>query len=780
MRAQALERRRRARAAGAPPGDRARLTRPRPSWTGSPTITSPSSATASTTARPRTARRAALDAVPDTGLGILRQTAQPSEPRELQRRSRRPCATRPRAAPAHPDQGEPRADRPPRRATSTTSASSVRRRRQGDRRAPLPRPLHVHRLPREPARDPDPAPQGRARARARRLPARQPRRARRCSRSSRRYPRDELFQIADDELFEIAMGILHLGERQRLRLFVRRDPFGRFFSCLVFVPRDRFNTENRARIEAILRARFTGRARRLHARASPSRCSCALHYLVYTDPARAPALDDAGEIETLLVAATRSWADDLEAALIEEHGEERGGALFRRYGDAFPPAYRADWVARSARRRHRPASRSCRGRTASRCASTARSRRRRSAARQALPRRPAAARCRDMLPLFENMGVRGRRRAALPDHAARPRAASGSTTSASTYAGAGDARHRRCARDASRTPSSRVWRGEVENDGYNRLVLRRRARPGARSRCCARSRSYLRQAGTTFSDTYIEQTLAAHPEIARAARARCSRRASTRRSARRRADGAGLAERDRGERSTRSRASTRTASCAASCASSRRCCAPTSSSADADGAPKPYLSFKLDPPAISDWLPAAAPALRDLRLLAAHRGRPPARRQGRARRPALVGPPRGLPHRGARPDEGADGEERGDRAGRARRAASCVKRPPRGDRDALLGGGDRLLPDLHPRPARPHRQPRRRRDRAAAGRGALRRRRPVPRGRRRQGHGDVLRHRQRRSPPSTASGSATRSPPAARPATTTRRWASPRAAPGSP
>ena len=67
------------------------------------------------------------------------------------------------------------------------------------------------------------------------------------------YPRDELFQISTDELFDVAMGILHLGERQRLRLFARRDPFGRFFSMLVFVPRDRFKMENRRRIEAILR-----------------------------------------------------------------------------------------------------------------------------------------------------------------------------------------------------------------------------------------------------------------------------------------------------------------------------------------------------------------------------------------------------------------------------------------------------------------------------------------------------------------------------------------------
>jgi len=71
------------------------------------------------------------------------------------------------------------------------------------------------------------------------------------------YPRDELFQISHDDLFRISMGILHLGARQRLRLFMRRDTFDRFISCLVFVPRDRFNTENRRLIEGIVR-RATG------------------------------------------------------------------------------------------------------------------------------------------------------------------------------------------------------------------------------------------------------------------------------------------------------------------------------------------------------------------------------------------------------------------------------------------------------------------------------------------------------------------------------------------
>ena len=198
-----------------------------------------------------------------------------------------------------------------------------------------------------------------------------------------------------------------------------------------------------------------------------------------------------------------------------------------------------------------------------------------------------------------------------------------------------------------------------------------------------------------------------------------------------------------------------------------------------DGEPKTYVSFKLDPHA--DPGPAGPAAqVRDLGVLARGRGRAPALRQGRARRPALVRPPRGLPHRGPGPGQGADGEERGDRAGRCQgRVLRQEPAGPGGGPRRLAGRGHRQLQDLHLRPAGHHRQPGRRRGRAAGRRGAPRRRRPLPGGGRRQGHRDVLRHRQRRGRSTTGSGSATPSPPAARSATTTRPWASPRAAPGS-
>ena len=74
------------------------------------------------------------------------------------------------------------------------------------------------------------------------------------------YPRNELFQISDEELYETALGILTLGERQRLRLFVRRDPFDRFVSCLVYVPREAYGTDLRMKFQRILMSAFAGTA----------------------------------------------------------------------------------------------------------------------------------------------------------------------------------------------------------------------------------------------------------------------------------------------------------------------------------------------------------------------------------------------------------------------------------------------------------------------------------------------------------------------------------------
>jgi glutamate dehydrogenase len=118
------------------------------------------------------------------------------------------------------------------------------------------------------------------------------------------YPRDELFQISEDELFEVAMGILHLQERQRLRLFVRRDTYERFFSCLVYVPRDRYNTDVRQRMQEILQDALGGENVEFDVRLSES-VLARLHFIVYTAPDDALAYD-VDEIETRLVETSSS------------------------------------------------------------------------------------------------------------------------------------------------------------------------------------------------------------------------------------------------------------------------------------------------------------------------------------------------------------------------------------------------------------------------------------------------------------------------------------------
>jgi glutamate dehydrogenase len=322
------------------------------------------------------------------------------------------------------------------------------------------------------------------------------------------HPRDELIQVDPDELYETAIGILHLGERQRLRLFVRRDRFGRFYSCLVFVPRDRFNTENRRRIEAILRDVTDAQSLDYTTRVSES-VLVRLHYMAYTEPGRRPSVDTR-TVELMMMAATRSWTDDLEQALIEDQGEERGKDLFRRYGEAFPTAYRADWVARSALAdiRHIDELPDQGGleislyRPLEAGPGMLRAKLYRSG-------RPVA--LSDVLPLFENMGVQV---ADERPYAVRPRDSEGVWIYDFGLVRRGDGDpDADDIREAFREAFVKTWRGEVENDGYNRLVLGAGLswRQVTVLRAVAR---YLRQTGSTFSDRYVEQVLVDHPEVA--------------------------------------------------------------------------------------------------------------------------------------------------------------------------------------------------------------------------------------------------------------------------
>ena len=154
----------------------------------------------------------------------------------------------------------------------------------------------------------------------------------------RNFHRSELFQISPGLLYEISLGILHSQERQQTRLFVRPDTFGRYVSCLVFVPRDRYTTELRMRVQDILMQEFNGTSSDFTIQLGAS-ILARINFWIRTDPAHTTDVDVAA-VERKLVEASRTWHEKLFNALDAElQSTERAKSLLKTYGDAFPASY---------------------------------------------------------------------------------------------------------------------------------------------------------------------------------------------------------------------------------------------------------------------------------------------------------------------------------------------------------------------------------------------------------------------------------------------------------
>jgi glutamate dehydrogenase len=323
------------------------------------------------------------------------------------------------------------------------------------------------------------------------------------------FPRDELFQISDDQLFETAMGILRLEERRRVRLFMWHDNYGRFVSALVYVPRDRYTTTVRRRIEAVLHEAFPGASFDFQVWLSES-VLARLHFIIRLRPGEMPSYD-AKELEAKLATVTRSWNDDLHALLLELHGEEEGNALFSAYGEAFPAAYVDDFPPRNAvydiQRMEDLAERGGLNMNLYR----------------PLEAPPGTLRFKlfwadrplplsDAVPMLEDMGVEvveerpyelhppGQGPVWIHDFGV-------------TYTGDGEVDLSRV-RDVFQDAFAAILRGGADSDGFNRLVLR--ARLTWRQIVVLRAYcKYLRQTRLAFSQEYMEQALAGNPQIAR-------------------------------------------------------------------------------------------------------------------------------------------------------------------------------------------------------------------------------------------------------------------------
>jgi len=317
-------------------------------------------------------------------------------------------------------------------------------------------------------------------------------------------PRDELFQCSVDELYDIAMAVLDLRERARTRLFVRRDRYGRFFSMLAYVPRDRFNTDVRERIEALLKRSFRGE--RIDSTVLLDESPLARVHMIVRPKAGDQISCDVAELEGKIAQIVRNWQDDLREILVQKHGEERGIKLANRYGKALPAGYIEKVTPHNA---------AIDVELAASLTSTEdirlhlyRSRKHEGALHFKVFRTGGDITLSEVIPLLENLGV--------------------SVLTENLYEIAGGTaitiqdilvRPGRLLFELDKVCGpfeeafERVWRGDAENDGFNRLVLG--AQLGWRQVGVLRGYcKYLLQTGVPFSQAYMEQTLVSYPDIA--------------------------------------------------------------------------------------------------------------------------------------------------------------------------------------------------------------------------------------------------------------------------
>lgn len=160
------------------------------------------------------------------------------------------------------------------------------------------------------------------------------------------YPRDELFQSDVDQLYKTAISVLNIQERRQTRVYLRKDTYSKFLSCIAYTPRDVYNTELRQKMEDILRQEFKPLDIEFNTYFSES-VLARTHFIVRLNPKHEITFDEV-TVANKIRQVVRSWTDDLHSALVEQVGEERGNVLYHDYRSAFPAGYREDFSARTA------------------------------------------------------------------------------------------------------------------------------------------------------------------------------------------------------------------------------------------------------------------------------------------------------------------------------------------------------------------------------------------------------------------------------------------------
>lgn len=320
-------------------------------------------------------------------------------------------------------------------------------------------------------------------------------------------PRDDLFHAMIDELFYWAMGILHLQERHRIRLFVRKDAYGRFISCLVYVPRDNFTTDLVIRMQDILMKVFHGLDVSFKTYFSES-ILARIHFVIRINP-QCSVKYNIKTLEEQLAKMGISWEDEFYKHVLDYFGEERVNDIFNRYRHAFSSAYLEEFQAHQAvydvEHIERLSKNHQLGMSIYRPCGAARD-----VIRFKLFHPDFTLPLSDVLPMLENMGLRvvgeqpyeltfqnGRKvwiNDFLMTYASEPKF------------------EIETVKTIFQEAYEKIWFGAVEDDGLNRLVLE--AQLTWREIDVFRSyMKYFRQVGFTFSEGYITDALVENPIV---------------------------------------------------------------------------------------------------------------------------------------------------------------------------------------------------------------------------------------------------------------------------
>ncbi|WP_350594556.1 MULTISPECIES: NAD-glutamate dehydrogenase [unclassified Pseudoalteromonas] len=323
------------------------------------------------------------------------------------------------------------------------------------------------------------------------------------------YPRDELVQARESELLEVAMGVLQVQERDMCRLFVRKDAYGRFFSCMVYVPRERYNTALRHETQNILANAFNSDEKVEFTTYFSESTLARTHYTVrVTDNNIEYKVKD---IENNLVEAARTWEDKLQSALLEQAGEARGNELNRKYAQAFARSYKDEVLPSAAvvdieklemlndenkleMLFYRPQEEA-----------------NSNVVRLSLFHKDEPIHLSDVMPMLENFGLR-----VVGETPYSVKTSDGSINWIMDFSMLIDSKGMADFDKISarfRAALTSVWNNRLENDGFNRLVLMG-GLTGREASILRAYAKYMRQIGVTFSQAYIEGTFANYPHIA--------------------------------------------------------------------------------------------------------------------------------------------------------------------------------------------------------------------------------------------------------------------------